>query len=93
MHAKIATIENEIGEGLTIEEAEKAKRKIARLKRRLRFVFSFCSEGAVHKRFTDFKQWLITEKVPHAKEMIVHDVRKISIQHINEVQGPEAARK
>ena len=93
MVAKIATIENEIGQGLTNEEAQRARRKIVRLKRRLRFVFSFCSEGAVHKRFTDFKQWLITEKVPYSKEMIVHDVRRIALQHINEVQGPEAARK
>lgn len=54
-------------------------------------MFSFFTGSTTHVRFADFRDWLVTEKVPHAKEMIIHDVRRIVLRQIERTKGTEAA--
>jgi hypothetical protein len=69
------------------------ERKIAMLKRRTTYLFSFFRTSAVYKRFKLFKEYLVGLKVEHAEEMVIHDIRKIVLRNMHESRGLRAATK
>ena len=69
------------------------RNKIGIAKRRLTYVFSFYSQSTASEHLRDFKEFLKSNKVRHADDFIIHDIRKIVLNEIRQVHGDEEAKR
>lgn len=61
------------------------------LDRRSEQLFTFYTDGAVQKRFIDFKEWMIKKQIMNANNMIIHDMRRIALIFVEKHYGPKFA--
>jgi len=63
-----------------IEEQQNLRRRIALVKRRKDYLFTFFSKSALQKRFKHFKSFLAGREVKNFEGMTIHDIRKIVLR-------------
>lgn len=94
-HRKRLTKMNKLKVSLAQLEKQKIEERIKqhRANKLGVYLFTFFSQTAVKKRFSAFRDWMVARNVSGAKEIIVHDFRKIALIQIDSAEGLKQAQR